>query len=312
MEELTHIPVLLEESCKGVVTSPDGLYVDATVGGGGHSRKILSLLSERGRLYGFDRDNEAVNRGRLLEREDARFRMQKGAFGNIFKNLKDVGILEVDGILMDIGVSTYQLMDAERGFSLHSASPLDMRMDESSSLTAWDVVHRYSEEELEALLRRWSDLKSPRHLAKRIVEQRQRKPFESCRELADFIRFKTVASRVEKKGIHPATQLFQAIRMEVNAEMKELENCLKQAVSLLKRGGRLAVISFHSIEDRLVKNYFRQEATGCICDKRQPVCTCHHEKRIKVLTRKPILPTAEEVSLNPAARSGKLRIGERL
>jgi len=303
---------MLRETCDLLVTNNDGIYVDCTFGGGGHSTEILKLLSENGRLFAFDCDDAALERGAALAESDKRFSLEKGRFSQLKENAERNSISGVDGITMDLGTSSFQLFDPERGFSFMRGEDLDMRLDQQQELTAYDVVNGYGEEDLVEIFKTFSDLKSPYNVAAMICKRRMSQPFETCSELANFIKTSTKAGKVEKKKIHPATQVFQAIRMEVNCELKEIQEGLETAVSLLRTGGRLAVITFHSIEDRLVKNYFRQENTDCLCNKYQIVCVCGHTRSVKLITRKPMAPSNEETRENPASRSAKLRVVEKL
>ncbi|GAB6182525.1 16S rRNA (cytosine(1402)-N(4))-methyltransferase RsmH [Thermodesulfovibrio hydrogeniphilus] len=287
-----HIPVMVDEVLQIFNIKDDGIYVDATVGCGGHSLEILKRLGEIGKLIGFDRDPDAIEHAREVLK-DSRVILVKARFSQIKKELYEIGIKEIDGILFDFGVSMLQLKDFSRGFSFHSNERLDMRMDQTTELTAWDVVNRYSEQRLLQIFRDYGDEPFAKKIAREIVKQRGKKAIDTCKELADLI-----SKIVPRRGrTHPATQTFQAIRIEVNREFDELKEGLKQALNLLKNGGRICLISYHSGEDRIVKNFLREE-----------------EKKgtIKILTKKPIFPSLDEVSKNPASRSARLRGGEKL
>lgn len=276
--EYAHLPVLLKETVDLLVTDTDKKYIDCTFGGGGHSREILKRLSGEGGLLAFDCDSEALERGGLLQEEDRRFQLHYGRFSTLRENAEKLHINNIQGILMDIGVSTFQLYDVKRGFSFNSDEPLDMRLDKNRETTAYNVVNEYSENELVEIFKKYTDLGNIYNLASTICKQRFIKPFNTCKELSEFIKTSTKLGRFAKKNVHPATQVFQAIRIEVNNELGELSSGLETSINLLNKGGRLAVITFHSIEDRVVKTFFKREATDCLCDKKQMVCVCGHKK----------------------------------
>lgn len=287
-----HIPVMIKEVIELLNPVPDGFYVDATVGCGGHSMEILKKLGINGRLVGIDRDESAIEiASELLN--DERVILKRASFSLLGKILKELGIESIDGIIFDLGVSMLQLKDLSRGFSFYSEEKLDMRMDKTASLTAWDVVNKYSEKELERIFKEYGEELFSRKIAREIVRQRSKKTIDTCKELAELI--KRIIPRHGR--LHPATQVFQAIRIEVNREIDELREGLLQAVELLKSGGRICVISYHSGEDRVVKNFFKEE---------------ERKGTLRILTKKPLLPSLEEVSKNPSARSARLRGGEKI
>ena len=313
-----HVPVLLKESVDGMNIQPDGTYVDVTFGGAGHSREILSRLGEGGRLLGFDQDEDAerniVNDTHFIfVRSNFRYLHNFLRYHNIEQVdaiLADLGVDKVDGMLFDLGVSSPQLDDAARGFSYKQDAPLDMRMDESAALTAREVVNTYSYEELRRILFEYGEERYAPAIAKRICQHREQKPIETTLELADIIRSAMPASALREKQ-HPAKRSFQAIRIAVNDELGELPPMLDAAEKNLKPGGRLAVITFHSLEDRIVKKKLQELAQGCICPPEFPVCVCGRKPKVKLITRKPIVSGEEELAENPRARSAKLRVAEK-
>ena len=302
-----HVPVLLQEVVKGLAVRPGGRYLDATVGGGGHAVAILEASAPTGTLLGLDRDPEAVARAtaRLACYGD-RAKVIHASYGDLLTVAQREGVIPLDGVLFDLGFSSWQIQDAQRGFAFQVDGPLDMRFDPGSeSPTAADLVNESSLETLVDLLRRYGEEPRAMAIAQAIVRAR---PILSTRQLAEV-----VARAVGRRGrVHPATRTFQALRIAVNRELEILERALPQALMALKPGGRLAVISFHSLEDRIVKRFFQQEARDCICPPELPVCQCHHRRTIQLLVRKPIVPSPEEVEANPRSRSAKLRIVERL
>ena len=309
--EFKHISVLLNESVDSLGIKPDGIYVDGTMGGGGHSEAIAKKLSSDGSLIGIDRDTDALDASRK----------RLSAFGNItyvhnnYKNVADVlaqlGIDAIDGAVLDLGVSSYQLDCKERGFSYMEDAPLDMRMNRQNAKSAYDVVNTYSEAELARIFFEYGEEKFSRKVAKIIAERRQIKPVETTLELVDIIKA-AIPERFRQKGSHPAKRVFQAVRIEVNGELEDLKGALDSFFDALKPGGRLAVITFHSLEDRIVKNAFNEYATGCTCPKDFPICVCGKTPRGKVITRKPMLPTETECEENKRSKSAKLRIVEKL
>jgi 16S rRNA (cytosine1402-N4)-methyltransferase len=311
MEKKTdyHIPVLYEETLDNLVWNPDGIYVDCTLGGGGHSEGILERLSDKGRLIAIDQDQVAIDyASKRLEKYNGKFNIFKDNFSNIQTVVYLAGYDKVDGILMDIGVSSKQLDDGERGFSYKHNARLDMRMDRNSPLSAYEVINEYSEEELARIIYEYGEDRNSRRIARAIVKKREEKPIETTDDLVGAI----LSSVKGKSKKHPAKQTFQAIRIEVNKELDVLKNTIENAVDLLNTKGRLAIITFHSLEDRIVKNEFKLLAKDCICPPEIPICMCEKEAKIKVLTRKPIEPGKEELEKNNRSHSSKLRVCERL
>ena len=306
-EPQAHTPVLLGAVLDALRIRPGAWIVDATVGAGGHAAAMLEAAGPEGRLLGIDQDPQALAlAGERLARFGPRVRLVHACFDQLAAVAAAEGMTAVDAILMDLGVSSMHLDDPARGFSFQKEGPLDMRMDPThGGLTAADIVNTWEEEELADLLRRYGEERHHRRIARQIAQQR---PFSGTVELARAI--EQVLPRREK--IHPATRTFQALRIAVNDELGALERALPQAVALLKPGGRLAVISFHSLEDRIVKRFLRQEATDCICPPGQPVCTCGHRATVRPVTRKPVTASAAEVAANPRSRSARLRAVEKL
>jgi 16S rRNA (cytosine1402-N4)-methyltransferase len=308
--EFAHEPVMLKEVLAWLVVNPLGLYVDGTVGGAGHAQAILEKT--RGRLIGIDRDADALAASEArLAQFGSRKHLVKSNFADLSVVLASLDVDDVDGILLDLGVSSPQLETASRGFSFNRAAPLDMRMDRDLTLTAFDVVNGFSQEELEDVIRSYGEEKMASRIAKAIVRRRQAGPIETTVELADLI-VQAMPPAMRHQKIHPATRTFQALRVAVNQELDWIEPGIRSAVDVLKKGGRLCVISFHSLEDRLVKNTFRDLSTPCVCPKSLPYCVCHRKASIAVLTRKAVTPSAEEIHRNPRARSAKLRVAERI
>jgi 16S rRNA (cytosine1402-N4)-methyltransferase len=308
-----HLPVLLGETAEWLSPPPDGVVLDLTVGIGGHSSELLKKIPH-GRLIGLDQDVEALQHASLALKGDPRVTLVKANFADILNVLKNLSLSEVDSVLMDIGVSSLQLDSPLRGFSFQQNGPLDMRMDTSASLTAADVVNTYREDQLAKIIYEYGEERRSRHLASAIVRLRQQKPFENTSELADLAKRVLGTSR-HKKGEtfkHPATRLFQALRIEVNQELDALRNGLNAAVSVLKPGGRVAVITFHSLEDRIVKQLFKRESVDCVCPAHIPQCVCGHHASLKILTRKPITASEKEIEQNPRSRSAKLRVAQKL
>lgn len=305
-----HVSVLLNECIEGLKIKPTGIYVDGTLGGGGHSFKILQHLTT-GKLIGIDQDQDALKAAteRLKIFED-RFIPYHSNFSGLTKVLTDLEIQKFDGLLLDLGVSSYQLDEAERGFSYMNDGKLDMRMNQSDSFTAYDVVNGYSEAKLTEIITDYGEENWANRIAKFIVQERAEKPIETTFELVDVIK-KAIPAAARKDGPHPAKRTFQAIRIEVNNELRIIEQTIEAAVSRLNKGGRIAIITFHSLEDRIVKNAYKKLAQGCTCPPEFPVCICGGKAKIKIITKKPILPSDDEVENNPRARSAKLRIAEK-
>lgn len=308
--EFSHIPVLLEPVIEGLHIKPDGIYVDGTLGGAGHSSVIASRLTT-GRLIGVDRDQDAIAAAsaRLSPYQD-RVTIVKDEYINIPDILNRLGISGVDGILLDLGVSSWQLDCAKRGFSYMHDAPLDMRMDHDQAQTAADIVNTESEQELTRILRVYGEEKFAGPIARRIVAERAKKPIETTGELVAIIEA-SVPQKAKVKGGHPAKRTFQALRIALNRELDEITEAVESLIDCLNPGGRFAVITFHSLEDRIVKDGFRTAENPCICPPDFPVCVCGRKSKGKVITRKPILPDAKESETNPRAKSAKLRVFER-
>ena len=307
--EFAHKSILLNEVIESLNIKPDGIYADGTLGGAGHSEQIVKRLTT-GKLTGIDQDGEALEAsGKRLKEyiEDGRAVLVRENYRNIKRVLEDLGIEKVDGILLDLGVSSYQFDNAERGFSYRFDAPLDMRMDTRQELSAYTIVNEYSESELFRIIRDYGEEKFAKNIAKHIVEERSKKPIETTFELNEVIKMSIPAKMRAGKG-HPSKQTFQAIRIECNKELEVLREALGDMLSLLKPDGRLAIITFHSLEDRMVKNVFKDAANPCICPPNFPVCTCGRKPMGETLTRKPILPGEEETEENPRAKSAKLRV----
>jgi 16S rRNA (cytosine1402-N4)-methyltransferase len=291
---------------------PGGIYVDGTVGGGGHAGKILQHTAPDGLLIGLDVDDDALRESEeRLRPFGSRKILVKGNFADIDAILDSLNIREVDGILLDLGVSAHQLKTAHRGFSFSLNAALDMRMDQSRGLCAYDIINTFPEKELERIIKDCGEEMMAKRIVKRISMQRKTSPIETTTELADVI-VKALPSPFKTKRIHPATRTFQAIRIYVNNELLNLHDAVNRGVDVLRKSGRFSIISFHSLEDRIVKDGFRSWEKGCICPPSLPVCACHRKAKLKVITRKPITPAASEIESNPQARSAKLRTAERI
>lgn len=305
-----HVPVLLNEVIEALVIRPNGIYADATMGGAGHSEAIVSRLGE-GRLIGFDQDEEAIaaSRRRLAPFADKVTYVNEN-FKNVKNVLSELGVSGLDGALMDLGVSSHQLDEGERGFSYQADAPLDMRMDRRKSFSAYDVVNTYSAQQLEKIIRSYGEERWAKRIAEFIAEERKNGAVQTTGQLVEIIK-KAVPKGARRDGPHPAKRTFQAIRIEVNGELALLEQAVKDFVQCLNPGGRLAVITFHSLEDRIVKNTFADLASGCTCPKEFPVCVCGGKPQGKIITRKPITAAEEELEQNPRARSAKLRVFEK-
>ena len=311
MKEFYHISVLLEECLEGLNIRPDGIYVDGTLGGAGHSSQIAKRL-ESGRLIGIDRDPVALEAaGKRLEPYADRVTLVHSNFSQMKQVLEDLHIDGVDGILLDLGVSSPQLDDAERGFSYMVDAPLDMRMNSGDSLSAQTVVNTWPQEELKRILYTYGEERYAPQIAGAICRRREVAPIQTTLELVDIIRSAMPPAALREKQ-HPAKRSFQAIRIAVNDELGAVERIMEDAVSLLKPGGRLAIITFHSLEDRIVKNGMAQAAKGCTCPPSFPVCVCGKKPLVKIISRKPIVASDEELEANPRSRSAKLRVCEKL
>lgn len=309
--DFKHVSVLLDETIDGLNINPDGIYVDGTLGGGGHSYQICKRLSSKGRLIGIDQDGEALEaaRERLKEFED-KITLVRSNYCEIGTILKDLGIAKVDGIVLDLGVSSYQLDNLERGFSYKSDAPLDMRMDQRQGKTAAEVVNEYSENELFRIIRDYGEDKFAKNIAKHIVMARQEASLETTSQLSEVIK-RAIPMKIQAKGGHPAKKTFQAIRIEVNRELSVLKDSLDTMIDVLNPKGRICIITFHSLEDRIVKIKFRESENPCTCPPSFPVCVCGNEPKGKVITRKPIIPSEVEMLENKRSKSSKLRIFER-
>lgn len=309
--EFRHRSVLLEESIDALRIRPDGIYVDGTLGGGGHSYEICRRLSQKGRLIGIDQDAAAIEAAsrRLGEFENTAT-IVRSNYCEMRQELGKLGITSVDGVILDLGVSSYQLDTADRGFTYREDAPLDMRMDQRQELTAKDIVNRYSEMELYRIIRDYGEERFAKNIARHIVSVRKEKPLETTGELIQVIKA-AIPMKMRAVGGHPAKRTFQAIRIELNRELEVLENSLEDMIDLLNEGGRICVITFHSLEDRIVKNIFRRCENPCTCPKEFPVCVCGKKPKGHVVTRKPVTPGEEELAVNPRAKSSKLRVFER-
>ena len=311
MDNAKHVSVLLDECIENLAIKPDGIYVDGTLGLGGHSYEIASRLTT-GRLIGIDRDETAIARaGERLAPFSGKITLVHGNFSDTASILDDLGIDAVDGMLFDLGVSSPQLDEAERGFSYMNDAPLDMRMDRSEGLTAYDVVNDYSADRLNRIFWDYGEERYARRISAAIIAAREKKPVETTFELVDIIKGALPAAALREKQ-HPAKRCFQAIRIAVNDELGAISALMDTAPDKLKTGGRLCVISFHSLEDRIVKSGIAARENGCTCPREAPICTCGFIKTLKSVCRKPILPGADEIERNPRARSAKLRVAERV
>ena len=308
--DFKHISVLYEESIAALNVRNGGLYVDGTLGGGGHSYGILSGADCS--LIGIDQDTEAISAAsKRLKKFDGRFTAVNDNFCNIKSILAELNVSGIDGALLDIGVSSYQLDNPERGFSYMHDAPLDMRMNARGGKTARDVVNTYSVEELTRIFYEYGEERWSKRVAEFIVERRGERPVETTFELVDIIKA-AIPQRARSEGGHPAKRIFQAIRIEVNDELEVLKKAIADFTDCLNKGGRLAIITFHSLEDRIVKQAFADKARGCICPKEFPVCVCGRKPEIKIISRKPVLPSKEETERNPRSKSAKLRVAEKL
>ncbi|MFQ6959277.1 16S rRNA (cytosine(1402)-N(4))-methyltransferase RsmH [Clostridium sp. D5] len=306
-----HTSVLLEETVDGLAVKPDGIYVDATLGGGGHAFEVCSKLSSKGSFIGIDQDAAAIEAAsaRLLDFGE-RVTIIRSNYCDMKPRLHEIGIDKVDGIVLDLGVSSYQLDTAERGFSYRTDAPLDMRMDQRQMMTAKDIVNDYSESDLYRVIRDYGEDRFAKNIAKHIVIARGKGPIETTGQLNEIIR-KAIPMKIQKTSGHPSKRTYQAIRIELNRELDVLRETLDDMIELLKPGGRICIITFHSLEDRIVKSAFRKNENPCTCPSHFPVCVCGNVSKGKVITRKPILPSEEELEENSRSKSAKLRIFER-
>ncbi|AEM79015.1 16S rRNA (cytosine(1402)-N(4))-methyltransferase RsmH [Thermoanaerobacter wiegelii] len=307
--EYSHKSVLLKETIEYLNIKPEGIYVDGTLGGGGHSEEILKRLPT-GKLIAIDRDLDAIKASKERLKNYKNVEYINDNFKNIKEILKSLDIDKVDGILLDLGVSSYQLEEVERGFSYMKDAPLDMRMDKNSPFSAYDVVNKYSQQELERVIREYGEEKWASRIAKFIAKEREKGEIKTTFQLVEIIK-NAVPASARREGPHPAKRTFQAIRIEVNEELKGLDKAIEDMVEVLRGKGRIAIITFHSLEDRIVKNTFKKLENPCTCPHNMP-CTCGKEPLIKIITKKPVLPSKEEIETNSRSRSAKLRVAEKL
>ena len=306
-----HKSVLLEETVNGLNIKPDGIYVDGTLGGGGHAWEVCSRLNDKGSFIGIDQDAAAIEAASARLRDfGERVTIVRSNYCDMKSQLQQLGIDKVDGIVLDLGVSSYQLDTAERGFSYRVDVPLDMRMDRRQSMTARDIVNDYSEMDLFRIIRDYGEDKFAKNIAKHIVLERAKGPIETTGQLTEIIR-QSIPMKFQKNAGHPAKRTFQAIRIELNRELEVLRDSLDTMIDLLNPGGRICIITFHSLEDRIVKSIFKRNENPCTCPSHFPVCVCGNISKGKVITRKPILPSEEELEYNSRSKSAKLRIFER-
>lgn len=307
-----HRPVMAREVLQHLVWRPDGTYIDATLGDGGHAALICSNLKYPGKLIGLDWDKAALARaGEQLKAFTDRLTLVHDSYTNLGKVLSDLRLSAIDGILIDLGASTIQLLDPERGFSFHHESDLDMRMDRRRSMTARDIVNQYSEEELTTIFFRYGEERWSKKIAARIIRAREQNgPITDSRQLAELIK-EAIPARLRRRGGHPARKTFQALRLEVNSELENIGKLLPQAVGALAPRGRICIISYHSLEDRLIKKYFREKAMLCSCPPDRP-CICERKADLKILTARAVKPSPEEIERNPRSRSARLRVAEKL
>ena len=308
----SHYSVMLGECIDALDIKPDGVYVDGTAGGGGHSFEIAARLSEGGRLISIDQDADAIEAaGKRLSVYKDKVTLVRDNFSNLASICERLGISKIDGLLLDLGVSSYQLDTAERGFSYMADAPLDMRMDKRSELDAWRVVNEYSEAEIKRILYEYGEERFSGRIARNIVEVRTQSPINTTGELVHVIS-RAIPAGAREGGSHPAKRSFQAIRIEVNKELNVIAPAIDSAVKLLDEGGRIAILTFHSLEDRLVKQAFAAAAKGCTCPRNFPVCVCGNKPKLKVITHKPILPSEKELADNSRSHSAKLRVAEKI
>lgn len=306
-----HTSVLLEETVDGLNIKPDGIYVDGTLGGGGHAYEVCSRLGSKGRFIGIDQDEAAIEAaGARLRDFGERVTIVRSNYCDMKLRLQELGIDKVDGIVLDLGVSSYQLDTAERGFSYRVDAPLDMRMDRRQKMTARDIVNDYSEMDLFRIIRDYGEDKFAKNIAKHIVMEREKGPIETTAQLIEIIK-RAIPMKFQKTAGHPAKRTFQAIRIELNRELEVLRDTLDDMIELLNTDGRICIITFHSLEDRIVKSIFKRNEDPCTCPSHFPVCVCGNVSKGKVITRKPILPSDEELEANSRSKSAKLRIFER-
>ena len=309
--EFKHLSVLLQETVDGLNVKPDGIYVDGTLGGGGHSYEVCTRLGAKGSIIGIDQDEAAIEAANIrLKDFGEKVTIVRSNYCDMKSRLHELGIDKVDGIMLDLGVSSYQLDTADRGFSYREDAPLDMRMDQRSEMTARDIVNDYSEMDLYRVIRDYGEDKFAKNIARHIVQERAKRPIETTGELTEVIRH-AIPMKFQKKTGHPAKRTFQAIRIELNRELDVLRDSLDDMIDMLNPGGRLCIITFHSLEDRIVKSAFKKNENPCTCPRDFPVCVCGKVSKGRVITRKPILPSEEEMEVNRRSKSAKLRIFER-
>lgn len=309
--EFNHISVLLNECIENLNIKANGIYVDCTMGGAGHSKEIVKKLSESGKLICFDQDINAINVAKeRLKAYNDRVILIHSNFKDIKGELLSRGIEHIDGVLADLGVSSHQLDEAFRGFSYMNDAPLDMRMDDRNCISAWNVVNEYSEDKLHTIIKYYGEENWAKRIAKFIVDERKLNPINTTYDLVDVIK-KAIPKSARIDGPHPAKRTFQAIRIEVNNELGVINTMIRDSVSMLNKGGRICIITFHSLEDRIVKNEFKYLNSSCICPPELPFCQCDKKSEVKIITKKPILPSEEEIELNPRSRSSKLRVAEK-
>lgn len=309
--EFKHISVLLNECLEGLNIKENGIYTDCTLGGAGHSSQILKRLSKDGILIGIDQDTDALKAAQERLRDFDNVKYVHSNFYNIDNILEELNIEKVDGILMDLGVSSYQLDEAERGFSYMKDAPLDMRMNKDNDFSAYNIINGYSEEELYKIIKDYGEERFAKRISNFIVEKRKEKNIETTLELVEIIK-SAIPAKARREGPHPAKRTFQAIRIEVNSELAILNKAIEDGVNRLNKGGRMAIITFHSLEDRIVKLKFRDLANPCTCPKEFPICICGKKPLVKLISRKAIEPSKKEVEENPRSRSAKLRVIERI
>ncbi len=306
-----HTSVLLHETVDGLNVRPDGIYVDGTLGGGGHAFEVCTRLGDKGRFIGIDQDAAAIEAaGKRLEGFGEKVTIIRSNYRDMKPQLQNIGVDKVDGIVIDLGVSSYQLDTAERGFSYRADAPLDMRMDQRQKMTARDIVNSYSEAELYRVIRDYGEDRFAKNIAKHIVLEREKAPIETTGQLNEIIR-RAIPMKIQKTSGHPSKRTFQAVRIELNHELDVLRDSLDEMIDILNPGGRICIITFHSLEDRIVKSAFRKNENPCTCPSHFPVCVCGKVSKGKVVTRKPILPSEEEMEENSRSKSAKLRIFER-
>lgn len=310
--EFKHTSVLLEDTIKALEIKPDGVYLDGTLGGGGHAFEVCSRLGDKGHFYGIDQDEAAIEAAsKRLEKFKEKVTIFRDNYCNAGELLKESGVKYVDGIILDLGVSSYQLDAVERGFTYKQDTPLDMRMDQRQKLTARDIVNDYEEQALYQVIKNYGEDQFAKNIAKHIVQARKHKPIETTFDLNEIIKA-AIPAKMRISGGHPSKRTFQALRIECNRELEVLKESLDSMIHLLNSQGRLCIITFHSLEDRIVKNFFREMENPCTCPPEFPVCVCGKIPYGKVISRKPTLPSSEEIEANPRSKSAKLRVFERI